>query len=408
MKKTLTSYILGGTLVSGVLALSACGDDVTKVTNVTNEVSGMEVAASAEDFAKCDSSAIGKMMFASDENAAYVCADSGWLPLSKNSEGSNGASCTAKMLSDSSGYKIVCGGDSVGVIKNGSEANGCSLTDNGDGTLVQVCGDDSTTIHIALCGDVPYKTDSEFCYENAVYAKCGDKIYSVGKDICQDEEVYRNKASVWNRMNPEIEYEIFTDVRDSQAYRTVKIGTQTWMAENLNFDYSAGNGSSCYGMLEEYCDRFGRAYTWSSAMDSAAVYGEAGMGCGFGVECEASGVVRGVCPEGFHLPDTTDWILLLDFVQEETQNEGSLKVLQALTSRDFSGTDDYGFGALIAGLNEEAPFYGYQLYGMFQTSSQDKDGYNDESWILVIANGEILLFDSHYSDRQVPVRCVKD
>ncbi len=403
MKNSLKTYGLG---CAFVLALSACGDDVTKVTNV-NEVSGMEVAASVEDFAKCDSSAIGKMMFASDENAAYVCADSGWLPLSKDSEGKEDASCTAKMLSDSSGYKIVCGEDSVGVIRNGSDAKGCSLSDNGDGTLVQVCGDDSTTIHIALCGDVPYKTDSEFCYENAVYAKCGDKIYSVGKDICLDEEVYKNKASVWNRMNPEIEFEIFTDVRDSQAYRTVKIGTQTWMAENLNFDYSAGNGSSCYGMLDEYCDRFGRAYAWSSAMDSVAVYGESGMGCGYEVECEASGVVRGVCPEGFHLPDTAEWKLLLEFVREETQDEDGLKVLSALTSRDFSGTDDYGFGVLVAGLNEEAPLVGYQLISAFYTSTQYKDN-NARSFVSIIYAGEAVMFDDSNSGTQYPVRCLKD
>ena len=55
-------------------ALVSCGDDVTKVTN---ETTGLEVAASADSLGACDSTALGKMMFASDENTVYVCADSG-------------------------------------------------------------------------------------------------------------------------------------------------------------------------------------------------------------------------------------------------------------------------------------------------------------------------------------------
>ena len=64
-------------LLSGcsALALLACGDDVTKMTNVTNETTGMEVAASADSLGTCDSAAIGKMAFASSENAVYVRRD---------------------------------------------------------------------------------------------------------------------------------------------------------------------------------------------------------------------------------------------------------------------------------------------------------------------------------------------
>ncbi len=383
VKKSRITALCGSLAFAGTLfSLSACGDDVTKVTNVTNEVSGMEVAASVEDFADCDSSSIGKMMLASDENAAYVCADSGWVSLSQ---------------------KASDGKDDV-------DGNGCSLSDNGDGTLVQICGDDSTTFHIALCGDVPYKTDSEFCYENTVYAKCGTEIYSVGKDVCLDKKVYRNKALAWKNMNPDIDYEVFTDSRDGQAYRSVKIGEQTWMAENLNFDYSAGNGSSCYGMLDEYCDRFGRAYAWSSAMDSAAVYGKTGMGCGNAVECEASEVVRGVCPEGFHLPDTAEWNLLLEFIREDLQDESDLKVVQAIASRDFSGTDDYGFGVLLAGVNQFVPFYGYESYSGFYTSTQYKD--DDESSLVFMVsygkNSAEIRVESSDRIEQFPVRCVKD
>ena len=57
------------------------------------------------------------------------------------------------------------------------------------------------------------------------------------------------------------------------------IGEQTWMAHNLNYETEEGN--YCYKNSAKYCKKYGRLYTWAAAMD--------------------------VCPEGWHLPDTTEW-----------------------------------------------------------------------------------------------------
>lgn len=119
-----------------------------------------------------------------------------------------------------------------------------------------------------------------------------------------------SKAS-WAYLNPAISYGEMIDDRDGQVYKTVEIGEQTWMAENLNYAYlSLESGldslSFCYDNDSLNCSKYGRLYRWSAAMDSAGMFGTAGKGCGYSV-CSPTGKVRGVCPMGWHLPSKDEF-----------------------------------------------------------------------------------------------------
>lgn len=98
------------------------------------------------------------------------------------------------------------------------------------------------------------------------------------------------------------------DFRNDKTYKTVTIGSQIWMAENLN--YSVDN-SYCYENLPKYCTTYGRLYTWAAAMDSAGIFSEKSKGCGYGSACSPTFPVRGVCPRGWHLPDSAETALLI-------------------------------------------------------------------------------------------------
>jgi uncharacterized protein (TIGR02145 family)/prepilin-type N-terminal cleavage/methylation domain-containing protein len=98
------------------------------------------------------------------------------------------------------------------------------------------------------------------------------------------------------------------DDRDNQSYATVQIGSQCWMAENLNIGTMVQNTVTttaevtaiekyCYSNLESNCDIYGGLYQWDEAMNY--------------VETEGA---QGICPDGWHIPSSTEWTVLTDYV----------------------------------------------------------------------------------------------
>ena len=205
-------------------------------------------------------------------------------------------------------------------------------------------------------------------------------------------------------------YGTLTDTRDGQTYKTVIIGTQTWMAENLNYADSVTTASLkgkswCYNDVAANCDVGGRLYTWAAAMDSVKLATDADnpLDCGYGKTCGLSGKVQGVCPEGWHLPSYDEWNTLFTAVGGQST---AGKVLKSQTGWDESGngTDAFGFSALPAGYRNYTGGYGFEgLDAFFWSSTED------------LANCMDLYFyddyaaqgnDSKYTGRSV--RCLKD
>jgi len=130
----------------------------------------------------------------------------------------------------------------------------------------------------------------------------------------------------------------FTDSRDGKSYSTVVIGTQTWMAENLN--YEAG-GSICNGNNPSNCEIYGRLYEWNTIMDGAASSSASPSG------------VRGICPAGWHIPSDAEWTTLTDFVSVNGTGNGNVGAKLKAGEwwiGDGNGTDEFGFSALPGGV----------------------------------------------------------
>jgi uncharacterized protein (TIGR02145 family) len=136
----------------------------------------------------------------------------------------------------------------------------------------------------------------------------------------------------------------FTDTRDGQIYSTVKIGEQTWMAKNLNFNTNT-TGSRCYNDQVSYCTTYGRLYTLAAA--------------------------KTACPDGWHLPSREEWEILSNFVGGNTEDR-HLKATSGWNN-NWNGLDTYGFTALPGG------YYTNGFNGFSSVGSEGNWWSSDES-----------------------------
>ncbi|MGL1903674.1 MAG: hypothetical protein OCC49_16170 [Fibrobacterales bacterium] len=200
----------------------------------------------------------------------------------------------------------------------------------------------------------------------------------------------------------------FVDNRDSQKYPYVKIGKQSWMAKNLN--YESTFGSSCYDGVPTNCDYYGRLYSWTTAT---------------GLSLEDSSIthpLQGICPEGWHLPSISEWDTLFETVANEIDHDYTLKdsygdwsghVTQKLLAAGIWRnspyiTDNYGFSILPSG----SLFNKYLTIG-WRTTFWTADRLPDETYHSEPQRDEILFFShsiktsNSYAMCQNSIRCIK-
>ncbi len=171
----------------------------------------------------------------------------------------------------------------------------------------------------------------------------------------------------------------FTDARDGKVYKTVTIGKQTWMAENLAF--KAPSGCWAYNNNETNVKMYGYLYDWETA--------------------------NKVAPEGWHLASDKEWQKLTDFLGGKFNSGEKLKAEKSGdgTGRN-SGTNESGFNGIPAGRYALGKFEGIGIYWVWWTSTK-KGKY--------LANDRTMKFDEYWVGESVTllevgqsVRCVKD
>lgn len=197
------------------------------------------------------------------------------------------------------------------------------------------------------------------------------------------------------------------DCRDSRTYKTVVIGTQTWMAENLNYADSSAlsdlkGDSWCYGNSADSCAKYGHLYTWASVMGVTSTYNSEILG--------DSVNHRGICPYGWHVPRSSEWSSLENYAGDSNSVGTYLKAKSGWYSdayHDGNGTDAYGFSALPGGYSTgSGNFERVGLNGHWWTATESK------ATIAYYRNMDYgstgVSADYYFKDEGRSLRCLKD
>lgn len=178
---------------------------------------------------------------------------------------------------------------------------------------------------------------------------------------------------------------LLIDSRDNQKYKTVKIGSQKWMAENLRYlpavnsyneggwgeknpyyyiyDYTPTEDSETENLISAFLtsnySTLGVLYNWSAALDSQ-------------LDSDNSlNTIQGACPGNWHIPSAKEWEELFSFVKKDASTSVDAKLLKATTGWDNGGDGDdfYGFSVIPAGMRYNSAFAYRFTSGDFWTST---------------------------------------
>lgn len=203
-----------------------------------------------------------------------------------------------------------------------------------------------------------------------------------------------------------------TDKRDGKTYKTVKIGNQTWMAENLNVS-AFRNGDpipevrSCedwnnalndkqpawcyYENMVENGTKYGKLYNWFALTDP-----------------------RGLAPIGWHIPSDQEWEQLGQYLGGSEVAGGKLKSFTNDWNNNGFGNNSANFSGLPGGYRngdmvpEDCPFEYLGSKGIWWSSTMSKT--IEQSYIRELNYDMNTLYKSQsiFNQDGISIRCLKD
>lgn len=206
--------------------------------------------------------------------------------------------------------------------------------------------------------------------------------------------------------NDSIKYDSIIDERDGRIYKITTIGTQTWMAENLQYSGIGGNVGYCSFNLIENCNKYGRMYSWATAKGIDTIFNKSLY--------QKSGTTQGICPAGYSLPRNSDWEILFTYIENSNGigkgNAGqAIKAKSAWVNQANATTDPFGFRAIPGGIGSKSSTHeSYQVgtYELWANANELNDSISYNTHISKFTN-DYDLFTTDKSSL-VHVRCIKN
>jgi uncharacterized protein (TIGR02145 family) len=206
-------------------------------------------------------------------------------------------------------------------------------------------------------------------------------------------------SNVGINFNPDLTYDSIYD-SEGNKYRTIQIGTQTWMAENLkSTKFNDGTDIPFILDVTAWSALTTPGYCWynSDSLGYGALYNWYTVNTGK------------VCPEGWHVPSDEEWTTLTDFLGGKSV--AGAKLRETGTSHwldpNTGATNETGFTALPTGYRSYAGgFNNITKYGYWWTSTEWA---SSSAWYRDVYYGYISVDRSNSNKRSgANIRCLKD
>ena len=261
---------------------------------------------------------------------------------------------------------------------------------------------------VPKCGGKMYDPTLQYCVNGTRFAKCAGVEYYFDVEDCYE-------GTIVPRCFGKLDKDEFCDKRNGKVYRFTVIGKMTWMSQNL--DYKVPN-SYCDTVFKDeghHCGINGRFYPWTVAMQLSDYECGEGRSCGEMIEYPH----QGVCPNGWHIPQKSEWVALVEIMGDNDHVYWDKSV--DLFERDGAYAEDpYGFSALPTGVVDVSWRAGkYTRIGDytkwpegFDTWSSTEAGADKAELIFFYANysyyGKVDLSHPFSKASTRTIRCVKD
>lgn len=390
----LKKFVLGGMVVVAALLGNACGDDGSSDSPAGPEDSEVSLSSSSDDVALGSSEkneAISSSRLSSSSSKKAVSSSSSSNEKSSSSSGKVESS-SGKGEKSSSSKKVESSSSSKADASSSSTKNKESSS---SGKPVESSSSKTKS------------SSSEISSSSVKPEESSSSEYS--SSSLQETSSSSSEESSSSSFVGCIMGSLYDD-RDGKTYKTVKIGEQEWMAENLNFEHSIGESaaqkSRCLYNDSSYCDKYGQLYPWTVAIDSALLDTIYNKKCGYKdwKNCSVPEKWKGICPNGWHLPTKAEWQQLVKDVGGE---DVAAKKLKSATLWD--GEDAVCFSALPAGKYAQYQFWSEGESAYFWMADFRKTNTSGAYNIYMVSNrdahGTISVDMTYFA---YSVRCIKN
>ncbi|MBR5414232.1 MAG: hypothetical protein IK114_14575 [Fibrobacter sp.] len=397
-------------LMIGVVAglLVACGDDANDKSpvQVAEESSSSvdEVLSSSVNVEESSSSFESEGLSSSVENEASSSSEkSAKSSSSKDPEPAEKSSSSVKTAESSSSVKV---GQSSSSEKVDESSSSSKVQESSSSVKVEESSSSDKPVESSSSEKIVESSSSE----NSSSSSIKESSSSVMESSSSSRKVAEIKPNNYYKVNcPEgivckyvitdflnqeflasDKYGEILDERDGQIYKTIEIGTQTWLAQNMNYDTTG----FCYENVSENCEKYGKLYL--------------------------KNVASKICPTGWKLPDSSEWRMLINYTKEYLNKKDAGTALKSSNGAWFSytpedkycvygqdencisgeGTNELGFSAIPLGDKANIGENGYTTFGK-EFSARAKQGS-----VLITYDNYFGLGITYYNYLHA-IRCIK-